>query len=45
MKHLKKDAGILRVSAPGTDEHDFARNDCRGLIESTRKWLELEGLI
>lgn len=45
MKHLKKDAGILRVSAPGTDNHDFARNDCRGLIESTRKWLELEGLI
>jgi len=45
MKHLKKDASILRVSAPGTDEYDFARNDCRGLIESTRKWLELEGLI
>lgn len=45
MKHLKKNAGVLKLSAPGTDDYDFARNDCRGLIESTRKWLELEGII
>ncbi len=45
VKHLKDDSARLRSFKPGTDDYDFARNDCRNLMNSTRKWLKLEGLI
>jgi hypothetical protein len=45
IRHLKRDAAQSGVSQAGTDEYDFARNDCSSLVESTKKWLELEGLI
>jgi len=45
MRHLKRDAASFAASQPGTDDYDFARNDCNSLVESTKKWLELEGLI
>ncbi len=44
MKHLEEDAGRLKSSSFGTDEYDFARNDCKQLMNSTRRWLNEEGL-
>ena len=44
MQHLKRDAVTLRTVKPGSDDYDFAINDCKNLINSTRKWLKLEGL-
>jgi len=45
MKHLKDDAAVLKSSKPGTDDYQFARNDCKNLVNSMKKWLELERLI
>lgn len=45
MQHLKRDATTLGTVKPGSDDYDFAINDCKNLINSTRKWLKLEGLI
>lgn len=45
VKHLKDDSARLRSFKPGTDDYDFALDDCRNLVNSTRKWLKLEGLI
>jgi hypothetical protein len=45
MKHLKRDAVTFENSEPGTDDYDFARSDCRSLLDSTKMWLRLEGLI
>ena len=45
MLHLKRDATTLRTVKPGSDDYDFAINDCKNLINSTRTWLKLEGLI
>ncbi len=44
MRHLEEDAGRLKSSSFGTDEYDFAHNDCRQLMKSTIKWLNEEGL-
>ncbi len=45
MKHLKHDSATLKNSKPETDDYDFALNDCKNLLNSTRKWLKMEGLI
>ena len=45
MKHLKNDSTLLKSSKPDSDDYDFARNDCNNLLTSTRKWLELEGIM
>jgi len=45
MKHLKRDAITFRNNEPGTDDYDFAKSDCRSLLDSTKMWLRLEGLI
>ena len=45
MKLLKNYAAKLKQYEPETDEYDFTRNDCKNLIDSTKKWLKLEGLI
>ena len=45
MQHLKRDATTLRTAEPGTDDYDFALNDCKSLINSMRKWLKLEGYL
>lgn len=45
MKILKNQATKLRDFEPDTDAYDFTLNDCKNLVESTKKWLKLEGLI
>jgi len=45
MKHLKQDSNLLRNYEPNTDDYDFTRNDCKNLLNSTKKWLKMEGLI
>lgn len=45
MRHLKHDSTTLRKLKPGTDDYDFTRNDCRSLINSTKRWLKIEKLI
>lgn len=45
MKHLKRDAATFKNNEPGTDDYDFAKSDCRSLLDSTKMWLRLEGLI
>jgi hypothetical protein len=45
MKMLQGYASKLKGYKPDTDEYDFTRNDCKNLIDSTKKWLKLEGLI
>ena len=42
---LKNYSTALKGYEPETDEHDFTQNDCKNLIDSTKKWLKLEGLI
>ncbi len=42
---LKNYSVALKQYAPETDEYDFTLNDCKNLINSTKKWLTLEGLI
>ena len=45
MKHLRQDSALLKNSKPNTDDYDFTRNDCKNLLNSTKKWLKTEGLI
>jgi hypothetical protein len=45
MNLLKMYATKIQGYEPDTDEYDFALNDCKNLIKSTKKWLELEKLI
>jgi len=45
MQHLKKDSTALKTHKPGTDEYDYAHNDCKNLLNSTQKWLKTENLI
>lgn len=42
---LKNYSAALKGYKPETDEYDFTRNDCKTVMDSTRKWLTLEGLI
>jgi hypothetical protein len=42
---LKNYSSALKGYAPETDEYDFTQNDCKNLMESTKKWLKLEGLL
>ena len=42
---LKNYSVSLKGYEPETDEYDFTQNDCKNLINSTAKWLKLEGLI
>ena len=39
---LKNYSAALDTYKPDTDEYDFTQNDCKNLIDSTRKWLTLE---
>lgn len=45
MTHLKQDAVLLKGYEPNTDDFDFTRSDCRNLLNSTKTWLRMEGLI
>lgn len=45
IRHLKSDSEELKKSKPGSDDYDFAANDCRKVINSTKKWLKMENLI
>lgn len=42
---LKKHSSSLKNYRPETDEYDFTKNDCKNLVDSTKKWLTLENLI
>ena len=42
---LKNYSTALKGYEPETDEYDFTQNDCKNLMESTKKWLKLEGLL
>ena len=42
---LKNYSSALKGYEPETDESDFTQNDCKNLIDSTKKWLKLEGLL
>ena len=42
---LKNYSTSLKGYEPETDEYDFTQNDCKNLMDSTKKWLKLEGLI
>jgi hypothetical protein len=44
MKILQSDASKLKEYEPDTDEYDFTRNDCKNLVDSTKKWLKMERL-
>lgn len=45
MKLLKNYSTALKRYEPETDEYDFTQNDCKNIVNSTKKWLMLEGLI
>jgi len=45
MKHLKQDSALLKNYQPKTDDYDFTQNDCKNLLNSTKRWLKIEGLI
>lgn len=45
MRLLKNYSAALIKYEPDTDEYDFTRNDCKKIINSTKNWLTLEGLI
>ena len=45
MEHLKNDSSTLEKLTPGSDDYDFARNDCKNLIYSVERWLTIERLI
>lgn len=45
MTHLKQDSALLKGYQPNTDDYDFTRNDCKNLLNSTKRWLKMEGLI
>lgn len=42
---LKNYSVALKGYESETDEYDFTRNDCKNLVDSTKKWLKLERLI
>ena len=42
---LKTYSSKLKQYTPETDEYDFTQNDCKNLVDSTKRWLNLEGLI
>ena len=42
---LKNYSIAFKGYEPETDEYDFTQNDCKNLMESTKKWLKLEGLL
>jgi hypothetical protein len=42
---LKNYSAALRHYELDTDEYDFTRNDCKNIVDSTKKWLTLERLI
>jgi len=45
MKLLKKYSAALKQHAQDTDEYDFTLNDCKNLVDSTKRWLKLERLL
>ena len=45
MTHLKNDSLKLQKAKPNSDDYDFARNDCKSLLNSVKRWLKLEGLL
>ena len=45
MQLLKNYSSKLKDYKPDTDEYDFTQNDCKNVVDSTKKWLTLEGLI
>lgn len=45
MKLLQNYSVALMKYKSGTDEFDFTRNDCKNIIDSTKKWLKLERLL
>ncbi len=45
MKLLKNYSTALKRYEPETDEYDFTQNDCKNIVNSTKNWLKLEGLI
>lgn len=45
IRHLNNDSEKLKKSKPGSDDYDFAANDCRKVINSTKNWLKMENLI
>jgi len=45
MGMLKNYSTALKGYEPETDEYDFTQNDCKNLIDSTKKWLKLEGFL
>jgi hypothetical protein len=45
MEHLKNDCSTLKRLTQGSDDYDFARNDCKSLINSVKRWLTIEGLM
>ena len=45
IRHLKNDSEKLKKSKPESGDYDFAANDCRKVINSTKKWLKMENLI
>ena len=45
MKILKNQAVKLKGFEPETDAYDFTLNDCKNLVESTKRWLKMEGLL
>jgi hypothetical protein len=45
IKMLQDYSSKLKDYEPDTDEYDFTRNDCKNLVDSTKKWLKLEGLL
>ena len=45
MKILKNQAVKLKGLEPETDAYDFTLNDCKNLVESTKRWMKMEGLL
>ena len=45
MKLLKNYSAALKQYEPETNEYDFTQNDCKNVINSTKRWLKLEGLL
>ncbi|MDG6223111.1 MAG: hypothetical protein IAX21_01985 [Candidatus Bathyarchaeota archaeon] len=45
MGKLKNYAEALATYKPDTDEYDFTKNDCKNIVDATKKWLTLENKI
>ncbi len=45
MTLLKNYSAALKMYKQDTDEYDFTQNDCKNLVDATKKWLTLEKLI